>query len=167
VTPDGYNVTEALSDPQSTSFKYREALDKYREDLADFASKKLEQNEQEQAEKARRQAEQAAVRRKFGEVQVELETKYGFTKGQVKDFFATMQSGDSYSMDNLVKLYLATKSKGGQPEAIRRRDAELDRRRERGELPPPPDGSGFDDGEEVDSGDGFTMDMLRNKGLRK
>ena len=104
VKPAGYDYSEALADPDSSSAKYLAAQEDYMEQMSDFIMKKDEINEaklnQVQQEQLARQQHQETVN--------ELQTKFNYSLEQANDFIAKMSSPESMSLDNLVKLHQLT-----------------------------------------------------------
>jgi len=99
--PANYDAIDAYSDPQSDSYKYREAVDGYRDDMISFQEKK---NEQVVA-KMEQEYQQRAQAQQVDSLRSQLANSHGFDATQVDDFMKVMSDPGSLSLDNLVNLY--------------------------------------------------------------
>lgn len=160
--PVDYNETDAFTDPSSSSFKYRVAMDKYRDEMVRYLETKDQLRErQEQEEKARLEA-----RRRYEEglsqLKVKLQTQYGLTPDQVTDFIETFSDPSSFSVDSFVELYRIKKGLT-RSASTERRAAELQARDERRRVPAP---AGVIPGRgepQLDAEDAFNLSLLDAK----
>jgi len=99
--PANYDAIDAYSDPQSDSYKYRDAIDGYRDEMISFQEKKNEQvvARMEQDYQNRAQEQQVETLR------TQLTNGHGFNTNQVDDFMKVMSDPGSLSLENLVNLY--------------------------------------------------------------
>jgi len=120
--PASYSKDEGISDPNSVSARYNDALDDWRDRmdkynnlyaqynvaLAQERMDKLEGKitEKEQQEIAMQQNQQAVA-----ELSDYVQATYGLTQDETQDFIQTMSAPDSLTIGNLVDLY---KMKGKQ-----------------------------------------------------
>lgn len=108
--PENYNELEAYNDPNSESWKYRKAKEKYMEDLLAY-NQKLEQMRQAELQKLQMERMiQMKTQQALSEVSKELVTKYKFTQSEVVDFINTMSRPETLSLDTLVAFYKTLKS---------------------------------------------------------
>lgn len=102
--PADYNKYEAATDPDSASFKYREALEEYNQKLIQYQAERLERLnktfEQEQQEKQQR--EKFAQQKAFALSEFQ---KAGADPEEAQKAFEWVASGQSGSWDNLLKYY--------------------------------------------------------------
>lgn len=101
VKPAGYDYSEALADPDSSSAKYLAEKEGYMDDMSDYL---LKQDELRQAS-LNQQAEKQMAQQQHQETLAELQTRHGYSLEQANDFVNKMSSPDSLSLDNLVKLH--------------------------------------------------------------
>lgn len=109
--PDGFNKAESFNDPESESFKYREANETYREQLAEFLLNKEQQREEEykRAQEERKMVEQRNA--KLQGVATQLTTQYGFSQNDAAEFISLYDNDKVVTLDNLVQLYKIQKGK--------------------------------------------------------
>ena len=122
VRPAGYNPTEAYSVPDSESFKYREAVEKYNSDRVEFLQKQIEHRDKVQQVQAQRQAEvdkrQLLVRQSFQDA-----ISQGATPEQAADYVKVLSHPLSLSPKNLWQYYLLLRK--ATPQAPARREPPL------------------------------------------
>lgn len=107
--PANYNPIEAYNDPESESFKWREANEAYREQLADYLLK-MEELRQEAFRKA--QEERAFIEQRnqqYKQAATILATQYNMSEPDIVEFIQKYSDPKSISLDNLVKLYMLEK----------------------------------------------------------
>jgi len=99
--PAGYDHSEALEDPSSSSAKYLVEREEYMDNMSDYMIKMDEQRVVESESKIKKQEklvkEQELIR--------DLQMKYSYTPEQAQDFMNKMASPETLSLDNLVKLH--------------------------------------------------------------
>jgi hypothetical protein len=114
--PSNYNVTDAFNDPDSESFKYREAMDDYKLAMIEHYEKKDEANNKAVDEIVKQRTMQMQTQEKLMEADTLLQSKYNFSPEDSVAFIKEMGSNDSLSMDNLVGYWKWKRSQvnGGQ-----------------------------------------------------
>lgn len=168
--PAGYNATDAVTDPDSESFRYRAQMDDWTDQFATITQKreklrdslyqlKLKQIEAPVAEMNKRNQLTEAQQRSVAL----LKNNYNFNEAEANDFVQMMSKPESMSMDNLVRFYKVIKGvKSPEPKtpATPRRNRSL-----ADAAPPIPNGSGADDAndEEMQTALSFATGLLASK----
>jgi len=99
--PSSYDAIDAYSDPSSDSFKYRESVDEYRDNMLEYShaeNQSLKDQMIHEREIQKQQQESAILRN-------DLVTKHNMEPEEVDRFVNYMSSPESYSVDNLVTLW--------------------------------------------------------------
>lgn len=99
--PTNYDADDALADPTSESYKYREALDSYRDDMLLFQDARFEQMAQQQMV----QQEAMQQEQDLQNVRKQLTSDYEMSNDDADKFIQTMSDPQSINMDNLVALF--------------------------------------------------------------
>ena len=99
--PTNYDADDALADPTSESYKYREALDNYRDDMLLFQDARFEQMAQQQMV----QQEAMQQEQDLQNVRKQLTSDYEMSSDDADKFIQTMSDPQSINMDNLVALF--------------------------------------------------------------
>ena len=103
--PVSYNEIDAYSDPDSESFKYRLARDKYRDDYMGFLKEKDENREQQmQMQYAYEMQRQQDAMMKT-QAQSHAVNAYGWDANKANDFVKWASNPESLTLDNLAKLF--------------------------------------------------------------
>lgn len=114
--PAEYNAVEAYNDPESTSFKYREANEQYREELANYLLN-MEQKRQEEYTRAQEERQFIEQRnQQLRQVATSLTTQYGLSNDDALEFIRLYDDPKSVTLDRLVQLYRFEKGQA-QPQA--------------------------------------------------
>ena len=99
--PISYNEVDAYNDPESDSFKYRIAYDKYRDNRLDYVEK-LEAVRQNQInQQLQRQQEAQFINQAFHQVK----NNYGYDDAKATEFVRWSQDPNNITLDNLQKLF--------------------------------------------------------------
>jgi len=115
VKPSDYDSVAAHNDPESPSYKWREAMDEYHGDIADYYEKK-EAIRQEAADLAAQQAQRTmAVRQQMSSLANELVMEHGFKANEAKEFVTKYSDPRSVTLDNLIRLYRLEKQTPSPP----------------------------------------------------
>ncbi|MDP6907960.1 MAG: hypothetical protein QF371_00570 [Flavobacteriales bacterium] len=143
--PANYDPDEALADPSSDSFKFREAMDNYRDDMLSFQDSRYDSMMMAQQQ----QAEAYVQAQQVEGIRGELESKYEFSRDEAEKFITNMSDPSSITMDNLVALFRMQNSQQdpqqtpqqeqnpvSQPESDMKMD-EMKRERDRLSAPSP------------------------------
>lgn len=133
--PANYDPVEAIQSPESDSFKYRSAVEKYSIDMAEYVDKRetVRQREfmktQEMIMAREREQQQKLA------VKAELQAR-GIVGAEADEFIAKWSDPASINMDNLIELHKISKSK---PKPAADTKAELlARRAANSQIPLPP-----------------------------
>ena len=115
--PEYYDPSEAVTNPASESFKYRQQFDLYRDNLAEYLDTRYTQIEEREAKTAHEYQEQQDRVNSQREVAQYLIAEHGMQESEVSDFINVMGSKESLSPINLVKFYKFLKGEVVQPQA--------------------------------------------------
>ena len=136
--PAEYDAIDAYSDPNTASYKYRESVDAYRDNMIEFQEQRnnvMENAMIGEAEKQRqimmRQQETAQV----NSVRAQLQQGYGFSESDASQFITEMAKPESISLDNLVALYKMKNAPSGEVLANQRKAEEMPRQKEKLSIP--------------------------------
>ncbi|MAF43320.1 MAG: hypothetical protein CMI54_03995 [Parcubacteria group bacterium] len=99
--PAEYDPIEATSDPDSTSFKYRESLESYRDDMMDY----YEGRERNRDVAMQEQQDKIAQQQYMDNVRSQLQNVYGFEDKEMESFIIEMSRPESLSLENLVSVW--------------------------------------------------------------
>jgi len=164
--PVNYDSSEAYMDSESASYKYREAIDSYRDEMIDY-SEQAEQyriRELEAKENQIRQAQQQyEAQRQTDNTKNELMGKYGYSPDKAQEFLQYYSSPDSLTLDNLVRLD-KMRSAPSQAEVEQRQRAEMMKQKQNTLNTPPPAGVVSAQSEpQVNEEDAFNLGLMRNR----
>lgn len=137
--PDGYDHFEALNNPESESYKYLAAKERYEDDLQDWLLKREEYRERLEERSKRQQERQQQQQQQMQQVVNNLRDGYGMKDSEIKEFFDVVNKEPD--LDDLVKYYRVKTGKTPEP-ADSHRVEELKRRRAKSKSSPPPAGTG-------------------------
>tara|TARA_R110000868_G_scaffold65399_7_gene195705 strand:+ start:36214 stop:37086 length:873 start_codon:yes stop_codon:yes gene_type:complete len=101
VRPTDFDSSEALTDPNSKSAKYVADRDMYLENLTEYTTIQMD-NQQKQITQTTQQSAEAANKAKLVN---DLQIKYSYSPEEANDFIVKMSAPESLSLDNLVKLH--------------------------------------------------------------
>lgn len=129
--PYAFDPIEAVTNPASESFKYRQSLDDYRDLMGQYLDKRYSAIEEKTAQEEASRDKVAKQTHARGQVQEYLTKNHGMQDAEITDFMQTMGSEESLTPANLVKFYkfLKNEKSGTQPQQ------DFSRRRPEG-LPP-------------------------------
>jgi hypothetical protein len=164
--PVNYDSSEAYMDVDSASYKYREAMDNYRDEMIDY-SEQAEQfrlREMEARENQIRQAQQQYEAQKQSDgMRNELMGKYGYTPDKAQEFMQYYSSPESLTLDNLVRLD-KMRSAPSQAEVEQRQKAEMMKQKQNTLNTPPPAGVVSAQSEpQISEEDAFNLGLMRNR----
>jgi len=164
--PVNYDSSEAYMDSESASYKYREAIDNYRDEMIDY-SEQAEQyriRELQAKENQIRQAQQQyEAQRQTDNTRNELMSKYGYSPDKAQEFLQYYSSPDSLTLDNLVRLD-KMRSAPSQAEVEQRQRAEMMKQKQNTLNTPPPAGVVSAQSEpQINEEDAFNLGLMRNR----
>ena len=99
--PGNYDPVDAASDPQSDSFKYKETLDDYRDNMINY----YEQVSQQQVDYQNQIQAQQQQQRQVYQLRERLQSGHGFSDQEADQFITFMTSPESTSEESLVDYY--------------------------------------------------------------
>tara|TARA_R100000700_G_scaffold41254_1_gene60940 strand:+ start:5252 stop:6088 length:837 start_codon:yes stop_codon:yes gene_type:complete len=103
--PVSYNEIDAYSDPDSDSFKYRLARDKYRDDYMGYLKEKDEVRENQLQEQYRYEMAMQQDNMMRTQAQSHAVNSYGWDSNKANDFVTWASNPDNLTLDNLAKLF--------------------------------------------------------------
>lgn len=124
--PAGYNVEDALNNPQSPSYAYAQEYQEWQNNMLEYQTLKTqyleavmnerfdEINKEKQA-MAERRKQEMAYNEQIGGIRKEVMQKYGVGPDVADDFIQKMSDPQSLSIDNLFKLYQVAFGGGTMP----------------------------------------------------
>jgi len=99
--PADYDPTDAFNDPDSNSWKYREDMDTFR----DSEIKRVADENVTMRNQVSNAYQQLQEKDRQNGIVNELSSTHGMTQQEINDFMAWGNSGESYSISNLVNLF--------------------------------------------------------------
>tara|TARA_R100000234_G_scaffold106783_1_gene77528 strand:+ start:2278 stop:3279 length:1002 start_codon:yes stop_codon:yes gene_type:complete len=101
VRPSGYDDIDAYQDSESDSYKYRIAVEQYRDDMVEYTQK-----ENEALRNTITQGQQQQIRnQQVSQLTNELINQRGYSQEQADDFINWASQDESFTMDNLIQLH--------------------------------------------------------------
>ena len=153
-------------DPDSASFKYRDALDGYREDLVsyqeDMEAHRLAQADR-QYELQQKQQQEAMARQQQEAMQRNLQESYGYTPERANEFIQYYSSPDSISLENLVALDRIRNAPSTAEVETRQKATMMKNRQNKVNIPPPASVGGGENQPQYTDEDLFNLGLMQNK----
>lgn len=103
--PVSYNEIDAYSDPDSESFRYRLARDKYRDDYMSFLKEKDNIREQQMQEAYQIEMQTQRDNMMRTQAQSHAINAYGWETSKANEFVQWASNPDNLTLDNLAKLF--------------------------------------------------------------
>ncbi len=166
VKPANYDPSEAYMDVDSASYKYRQSMDEFRDNMLDYSEQidtyRTQQAEAREATLKQRQAEYTQ-QKEVEKMQSELINSYGYAPEKANEFIKYYSSPESLSLDNLVRLD-KLRSAPSQAEMEQRQKAEsMKQNQQRLSVPPPAStGTGYSE-PQLNEEDAFNLGLMRNR----
>ena len=129
--PHSYNEVDAYNDPDSDSFKYRLANDKYRDDMIDYYGK-VDNYRQEQAAVAYEQQREAMAQNQATSYAVQ---SLGWEPSKAQHAIQWLQNPDNVSFETLFKVYEMAHAPAREAAVAQQRAAEAQQREQRMQVP--------------------------------
>ncbi len=129
--PHSYNEVDAYNDPDSDSFKYRLANDKYRDDMIDYYGK-VDNHRQEQAAVAYEQQREAMAQNQATSYAVQ---SLGWEPSKAQHAIQWLQNPDNVSFETLFKVYEMAHAPAREAAVAQQRAAEAQQREQRMQVP--------------------------------
>jgi len=99
--PQGYNKLDAVQDPESDSWAYREKVEKHNQDLMNYQIELLNKEKTDFQNQQRATAQEQQLR----STHTQLVNQYKLEPNDATDFINYMSSPQSQNLDNLVMLW--------------------------------------------------------------
>ena len=115
VRPSNYNYADAYNDPESESFKYREAYEIYRDNTINYLTQIEEERTRKFQEMEYQRQQQVAKQQMLSSVGQELMARQ-FSPVEIQEFITEFSNPSSITLDNLIDLYKLKKGKLQQPQ---------------------------------------------------
>jgi hypothetical protein len=103
--PANYNPQESVQNPESESWKYREAMEDYRTKSIEVLHQEIQRRDQIAQEQAKVQEAKEKQRQQLGAVIREAVSQHGLTREDVPDFVQVMSNPKNVTTANMVQLY--------------------------------------------------------------
>jgi hypothetical protein len=120
--PRNYDPNE--TDPESDSYKYRQAMAEYQENLMEYMVSRDEYREQQARERERLEQEQRRQQEQMSQTANMLKVEYGMNDFEAQDFLRTMMDPQSVTIENLIALYRMRHNGGNKQGAEAKRKAQ-------------------------------------------
>jgi ATPase subunit of ABC transporter with duplicated ATPase domains len=164
--PSNYDPSEAYMDPESASFKYRDSLDNYREELVSY-QENMENYRQKEADRQyqlqqQKQSEEMAKQQQLAMAN-NLVNSYGYTPEKASDFIKYYSSPDSVSLENLVALDRLRNAPSTAEVDTRQKAEMMKNRQNRVNIPPPPSVGGGENQPQYSDEDLFNLGLMQKK----
>jgi hypothetical protein len=111
--PTDFNSHEAVTNPESPSWKYREEYEQYRDARVEYLEKQNEMRVRELQDSLTQQQEAAQRVEQTNATKQELMRVHGMDGAMADDFITTMAKPESVTLPNLVMLYKIQKQQLG------------------------------------------------------
>ena len=108
--PANYDAIDAYSDPDSASYKYRETVDSYRDEMIAFQ----EHRNTDMMTRMENEYRARAEKQQLDGLRTQLGSTFEFSREQTEDFIKVMSDPNSMSLDNLVSLYKMKQAPDGE-----------------------------------------------------
>ena len=136
--PAEYDAIDAYSDPNSASYKYKEAMDGYRDGMIEFQEKRNEAMEgalRQEADRQQQMMQRQQQAQQVNNVKTQLTQGYSFSDTDADQFITEMAKPESITMDNLVALWKMKQSPSGEVLANQRKAEEMQRQKAKLNIP--------------------------------
>lgn len=111
VKPSNFNWDDAIGNPESESFKYREAQEGYNDKLATYMLTKEQMREQAYQEQLQQQQAMVQQREQLNQVNNLLTTRYAMQPTEAMEFIQQMSDPQSVTFENLIDLFKLQKQR--------------------------------------------------------
>jgi len=138
--PNSYDANEAVMDSDSESYKYRMAMDDYREGIVDYQEamevsryNAIKAQEQQQAQ------QRMAYERQQAEVGMaeQLQNQYGYSPEKASEFMKYYSTPESITLENLVSLDRLRQAPSQQEVATKQKVQAMQNSQKRMQVPTP------------------------------
>ena len=133
--PDSYNKFDAYNEPESESYKYRETLEEYRENLSLYAIQKQEFDEKQRDIAYQEYQRQQATQRQMSELYNTLQTKFQATAPDIEDFIKF--TSQPITPELLWNYYMTVKNPSKAQNINKLKSDEIENRSSRLQIPLP------------------------------
>mgnify|MGYP003113994177 CR=1 FL=1 len=136
--PAEYDAIDAYNDPNTDSYKYRDAMDNYRDNMIEYQEKRNGMMENALAQEAERQRQimmKQQQTQQINNIKTQLTQGYQFAPEEADKFMKEMAKPESITMDNLVALWKMKQAPAGQVLENQRKADEMKRQRDKLSIP--------------------------------
>lgn len=165
--PSDYNPVDAVSDEDSSSYKYRQQMEEYNEKLVEY-NEQLVSRQQQEREQQQQQQQQAAQRnQQLKELYNEAVYRHGMPQQQAAQFVQWASNPD-YGVEDLIAVFQARQQGQGR---ANQQAQNLQSRNQRLNTPAPPASQGnaashqpepeINEDSPQEMGELFTEDLMR------
>ena len=127
--PRSFTREEALNDPSSDSARYLDEVEDWRDEMTEYkdlrhqydiavVEDRLNKSEQSRKDEIKKQQYYTQKQQQVAQVNNMVQSKYGLTPDESRQFISEMSTPESLTMDNLVQLWRMKQGQGapvGQP----------------------------------------------------
>jgi len=138
--PMNYDASEAVMDSDSDSYKYRVALDDYRDGMIDYQERlEVDRINAMKAQEQQIAQQRVAYERQQAEVGMveQLQQKYGYTPEKATEFMKYYSNPESITLDNLVSLDKLRSAPSQQELATQQKVQAMQNSQQRMKVPTP------------------------------
>lgn len=129
--PDSYNEVDAFNDPESKSWEYRKAKEKYTEDMLGYYANVEEVRQQQQQLAYQQQQEQMVVNQAHGYAI----NNFGWDAQKSADFVRWSQNPSNVTMEHLAKIYEMTHSPNPEQVQAQQKAVQMQQQKQRMNVP--------------------------------
>ena len=115
--PADFDRIDANTDPDSTSYQYLQAIDRYRDEQASYFAAQIERRDvADQREREKREQDL-----QMGSYRTELQARFRMDNDTIDDFFKVVDDPEILTLENLYALYKHVKGIPGQAAPVQTR----------------------------------------------
>lgn len=138
--PNSYDANEAVMDSDSESYKYRVAMDDYREGIVDYQeAMEVSRYNAMKAQEQQVAQQRMAYERQQAEVGMaeQLQNQYGYSPEKASEFMKYYSTPESITLDNLVSLDRLRQAPSQQEVATQQKVQAMQNSQKRMQVPTP------------------------------
>lgn len=138
--PNSYDANEAVMDSDSESYKYRMAMDDYREGIVDYQeAMEVSRYNAMKAQEQQVAQQRMAYERQQAEVGMaeQLQNQYGYSPEKASEFMKYYSTPESITLDNLVSLDRLRQAPSQQEVATQQKVQAMQNSQKRMQVPTP------------------------------
>jgi hypothetical protein len=138
--PNNYDATESVMDADSESYKYRVAVEDFRDSMIDYQEQKEEvaaQRQQIERQRIEREQQEYQNAQNTASMKTQLVNQYGYTAEKADEFVQYYSSPESLTLDNLVNLDRYRNSPSQQEVVTHQKAQSMQNRSQLSQVPAP------------------------------